>query len=260
MPYANHQGVKIYYEVEGQGLPLLFGHGAMGNMSVWRGYGYVDLLKDKYQLILMDARGHGKSDKLYTPNQYHYKLMVDDVIAVLDDLGLEKTHYWGFSMGGSLGFGLAKHYPHRLLSLIIGGASPYKYEADDPNQPNELLVLMRRGVEEGIEVVVEGFRVWAGGAIHPTAEARLRSLDVRAMVALFECSWEGIEDVLPTMTMPCLIYMGDKDEPDYSLSTEYVKQMPNAAHFVLPGLGHAQTSAATDLLVPRALEFLASGK
>ena len=80
------------------------------------------------------------------------------------------------------------------------------------------------------------------------------------MVALFEY-WphkEGLEDVLPTMTMPCLLYIGDQDDPEHILT--YTKQMPNAATFVLSGLNHAQTSAAVDLIVPRALEFLATTK
>lgn len=259
MPYANNEGVKIYYEVAGEGPPLVFVHGAMGNISMWTGYGYVDRLMDQYKLILIDARGHGKSEKVYDPVAYDGKPMVDDVIAVLDQAGIAQTHYWGFSMGGYMGFGLAKYYPHRLLSLILGGASPY-IDADDPNQPNPLLDAMRRGVEEGVEAMIAGYRVWSGGYLHPTSEERLRSLDPRAMVALFEY-WsqkESLEAILPTMTMPCLLYIGDHDDPDHVLT--YAKLMPNVSTLVLPGLNHAQTSAAVDLIVPRALAFLATGK
>lgn len=258
MPYASNQGVKIYYEVEGEGPPLVFGHGAMGNISMWSGYGYVDMLKDQYKLILVDARGHGKSDKFYTHAAYDVRFMVDDVVAVLDDLGIEQTHYWGYSLGGYTGFGLAKYYPHRLHSLILGGASPSI--TDDSNEPNPFLAIMQRGIEEGAEAMIEGYRTLFGGTIHPTSAARLRTVDPRAMVAFFEFlpNEQGLEDVLPTMTMPCLLYIGDQDDPDHVLT--YAKQMPNVATLVLPGLNHGQTSAAVDLIVPRALEFLATGK
>lgn len=258
MPYANNQGVKIYYEVEGQGPPLMMGHGGLGDMSVWKDYGYVDRLKEQYRVILMDSRGHGKSDKLYDSSQYGYQLMVTDVITLLDHLGIDKTHYWGWSLNGLTAFGLAKHHPERLRSLIIGGASPYA--SDEPNQPNELAELLRRGVKDGVEVIVEGVRAWSGGAIPPAAEARLRRMDPRAHVAVQE-AWEvqpGIEDVLPTMTMSCLLYIGEYDEVEHC--KEYIKQMPKASLFIVPGCTHSNTNLAVDLLVPRALEFLAADK
>lgn len=259
MPYANNQGVQIYYEVVGDGPPITFVHGALGNTTMWAGYGYVDRLREQYKLILIDARGHGKSTKLYDPAAYDSKPMVDDVIAVLDELGITQTHYWGYSMGGYMGFGLAKYYPHRLHSLILGGTSPY-VEAADPTQPDLLLEAMHSGVNEGVDAMIAGFRAWGDGYLHPTAEDRLRSLDPRAMVALLKF-WphkESLEAILPTMTMPCLLYIGDNDGHEHVLT--YAKQMPNAATLVLPRLNHAQTSAAVDLIVPRALAFLATGK
>lgn len=252
MPYASNQGAKIYYEIEGDGPPIVFGHGVMGNISMWSGYGYTDMLKEQYKLILVDTRGHGKSDKFYTHADYDLKFMVDDVIAVLDDLGIEQTHYWGYSMGGFIGFGLAKYYPSRVRSLILGGASPYH----DPTQPNPFLSIMQRGVEEGAEAMIEDYRALFGGTIHPAAAARLRTVDPRAMLALFEFSPDerGLEDVLPTMSMPCLLYIGGQDDPEHVLT--YAKQMPNASVVVIPDVNHGQTSAAVDLVVPRALEFL----
>ena len=63
MPFATNQGTQIYYEVTGAGPPLLLFHGLTGSGVRWRDTGYVAGLQDHYQIILIDARGHGQSDK-----------------------------------------------------------------------------------------------------------------------------------------------------------------------------------------------------
>ncbi len=63
MPYADNQGIRIHYRVEGEGPPLVLQHGFSQGMQRWYRAGYVNALKHDYQLILIDARGHGSSDK-----------------------------------------------------------------------------------------------------------------------------------------------------------------------------------------------------
>ena len=126
MPYASHQGTRIHYQVEGEGPPLVLQHGFTGNLKRWYSFGYVDALKADYQLILVDARGHGASDKPHDSAAYALPLRVGDVLAVLDALHLDKADYWGYSMGGWIGFGMAKYAAQRVHSLVIGGAHPYE--------------------------------------------------------------------------------------------------------------------------------------
>jgi pimeloyl-ACP methyl ester carboxylesterase len=124
MPYANNNGVKIHYEVEGQGPPLVLQHGLTGELNTWRLFGYTDTLRKEHNLILIDARGHGKSDKPHTIEAYTSESMTGDIAVVLDELGIEKTKYWGYSMGSIIGFQLPRHYPNRFSSLVLGGMSP----------------------------------------------------------------------------------------------------------------------------------------
>jgi pimeloyl-ACP methyl ester carboxylesterase len=100
LPYADSNGVKIYYEVEGNadGPPLVLQHGLTGYLESWRERGYTKVLGGDYRLILVDARGHGRSDKPHEPEAYVRELRAADVVAVLDDLGIEKTYYFGYSM------------------------------------------------------------------------------------------------------------------------------------------------------------------
>ena len=128
MPDAYNGGIRIHYEIEGAGPPLLLHHGSSGSGADWRDLGYVDALKHDYKLILIDARGAGASDKPHDAAAYDPALRASDVVAVLDDLGIRHTHYFGYSLGGWVGFLLAKYAPDRFTSLILGGAHPYDEE------------------------------------------------------------------------------------------------------------------------------------
>jgi len=93
MPYAENSGVKIHYHVEGDGPPLVLQHGLTSSLKNWYAYGFVEELQKDYRLILVDARGHGRSDKPHDPKDYDLKLRVNDVLAVMDELGVGKAHY-----------------------------------------------------------------------------------------------------------------------------------------------------------------------
>ena len=93
MPYTDNQGVRIHYRVTGDGLPLVLQHGFYGSAEDWYEFGYTAKLSREYCLILVDARGHGASDKPHEPEAYELHLRVADIVAVLDDLCLSKVHY-----------------------------------------------------------------------------------------------------------------------------------------------------------------------
>ena len=103
MPYAVNGNVKIYYEVAGQGPPIILAHGLSGDTTYWRGYGYVDQLKEEFSVVLFDARGHGKSDAPHETAAYAPQHMVEDVLAVIDGRGKnfcdECAHFLGHLYG-----------------------------------------------------------------------------------------------------------------------------------------------------------------
>ena len=232
MPYAINDGIRIYYETEGSGPPLLFTHGLASTHEVWREIGYVQELRDDYTVIIYDQRGHGQSDKPHMPHAYDYRLMVGDALAVLDALHIERTHFWGYSLGGAIGFGLAELAPQRLHSLILGGCSP---EDDSNPPPSEMLTLMRNGLRDGADAAIQCMRELYG-EVNPGYESRLRSADYQAIVALLE-QWEyhphSFAATLPTMTMPCLVYT--TADADFTATRAWVAQMPNATFFEMGG-------------------------
>jgi pimeloyl-ACP methyl ester carboxylesterase len=148
MPYANNEGIRIHYRTEGEGPPLVLHHWSLTTLESWYDYGYVSALRDDYRLILLNARGHGGSDKPHGPEAYGLEQRVGDVVAVLDDLRIAKAHFFGYSMGGWVGFGNAQYAPERFQSLIIVGQHPYAQSMEGLRQ------LVRYGVENRPEAFV----------------------------------------------------------------------------------------------------------
>lgn len=250
MPFANNQGVRIHYEVEGKGRPLVLLHGLGGSLRVWYDAGYEKPLKNDYQLILMDARRHGASDKPHDPESYKLELLVSDVVAVLDDLNINKAHFLGYSMGGWIGFGIAKYAPEHFKSLIIGGRDPYKADQDEPNY---FLQVYKKGMEATLAMTEKLF----GSRMTPKLKAQFKRNDLEALIALVSSSDRrlGFEDVLPTMTMPCMLFAGEADS-SYSAARKCVESMPNATFISLPNLDHIKTFYRSDLVLPHITKFL----
>ena len=143
--FVENDGVRIHYEVEGDGPPLVLMHWLTGSLEDWRVFGYVDALKENYRLILIDARGQGQSDKPHDPAAYALEKQAADIVAVLDELGVDQAHYFGYSLGAELGWALAKYAPDRLSSLIIGGASPEDFDPSAEIAPIAGSVLKNTG-------------------------------------------------------------------------------------------------------------------
>ena len=142
MPYVTNQGVRIHYDVDGSGPPLVLQHGWTFNNELWYRFGYVDALKPHHRLVLIDARGHGASEKPHDRAAYAWPVNIDDTLAVLDDLGIAKAAFWGYSMGGAIALGLAQHAPHRVSALIVGGATAYPrslWTFPDGNNPDAFI-------------------------------------------------------------------------------------------------------------------------
>jgi pimeloyl-ACP methyl ester carboxylesterase len=244
MPFAQNRGVRIHYETAGTGPALVLHHGTMGSGPDWVDLGYIEALKGRHKLILIDARGHGHSDKPHDPAAYDLRLRAADVVAVLDDLRVKRADFLGYSMGGWIGFGLAKHFPDRFNSFILGGAHPYA----------ENTQAIRDRMPEDPAAFAAGLEKTYGTLLTPARRARLLANDLVALRALTR-DRDDIADVLPTMTMPSLVFCGELD-PRLAQARQAASEMPNASFLGLPGCDHVGTTRRTDIIVPRISAFL----
>jgi pimeloyl-ACP methyl ester carboxylesterase len=115
MPYVNRSGVNSYYETYGQGVPLVFLHSFSANGYIW--YFQTFTFARTNQCVVIDERGHGRSDK--PQHGYAIKEMAADVIAVLDELKLNRAILVGNSIGGMIVMQLNLDYPERVVGNVI---------------------------------------------------------------------------------------------------------------------------------------------
>jgi pimeloyl-ACP methyl ester carboxylesterase len=247
VPYANNAGIRIHYEVEGTGAALLLQHGFTQCLEDWFECGYVAALRPRYQLILVDARGHGGSDKPHDEASYTLDRQAADVTTVLDAVGVEKAHFWGYSMGGYIGFGMAKHAPERLNALVIGGQHPFARDQAGFRQ------WVSDGITGGRDALLAAFEKIAG-PISDRYAARMRAADLQAWLAVPR-DRVSIEDMLGTMAMPCCLYSGEAD-PMFAQVKSATERIPSARFFSLPGLSHLQTFVESRSVLPPVMEFL----
>lgn len=248
--FVENDGVRIHYEVEGQGPPVVLLHGWTGSIEDWRLFGAVDGLKDAYRLILIDARGHGQSDKPHDQTAYVLEKQVGDINAVLDELGIDKAHFFGYSMGGRLGWALAKYAPDRVASLIIVGNAPESWDAS-----GTITFLRENGIEGLARMVEDTARkkgVWKP-EIYPLYAAN----DVEAVLAdLSAFSAESFTADLPKMNLPILLLAGTAEE-DYPGLAAAARKLPAATFVALPGFDHADDLFGTDQVLAQVTKFLA---
>src|SRR5262245_54282402 len=121
--FFNSDDVRIRYIVAGKGEPVILVHGFASNAGMWGPL--VADLSQSYETIAIDCRGHGKSDKPHDPQQYGIE-MVNDVVRLMDNLGIKKAHIAGYSMGGAIVMKMLVEHPDRFLTAIIGGSAGYR--------------------------------------------------------------------------------------------------------------------------------------
>ncbi|MEZ4563569.1 MAG: alpha/beta hydrolase [Thermomicrobiales bacterium] len=254
MPLASSNDVRIHYDVTGEGAPLVLFHGLTGSGSRWCDTGIVTALAADYRLILIDARGHGASDKPHRDEDYGGATHAADVLAVLDDQGLENAHIWGHSLGGNVALSLARLAPRRVQRLIITGYSPFPAADEEATE----MAAWASDLQEGMSGFVNGFEARHGEL---PADTRARWLENDG-VALAACVAAMITEAdgrhmphLPRIASPTLYLVGS-EEPFVAEAERAAALMPEARCVVLPDLDHVQTFLRSDLLLPHVRGFL----
>jgi len=248
MSYAQTNGINLYYELHGRGEPLVLIPGL--GYGGWMWHRMIPGLAEHYQVISIDNRGVGQSDK--PPGPYTAQMLAADVVGLLDALGLPKAHVMGHSMGGFIAQALALDYPDRVDKLILSATNfggprhvPISAEAmavltDLAGDPIERL---RRGIAVScapgfIEGNPEFVEQWISHRIaHSIDPAGYQAQLAIGMGLISEAA--AFEHRLAAVTAPTLILFGAEDKVVPPGNAPLLAaRIPGAQVEILPNAGH----------------------
>lgn len=207
-------GVRLAYEVVGRGPPVLLIHGfGASRVQNWKDPGWYQTLTEAgYQVVAMDCRGHGESDKPHEVEFYGHDKMAEDACAVISATGIAPTFLMGYSMGGFLSMHLLLEHPEKLRKVAIGGVGATYLNATpapgnrmaDPQTRNRIAEALLE--PDKSKITDPAARMFRDFADQPGKDRLALAACMRAMRRNFT------REELRTSQWPVLIVCGENDE------------------------------------------------
>jgi len=264
----SQDGLKLRYEVRGEGAPVALIMGFSGSGRAWSER-FLNLLEHRFKLIVIDNRGTGESDK---PDvAWTLRDMADDIAEVLDHAKLPRTHIFGISMGGMIAQEYTLAYPARVHRLVLGctncGASH-----SIPGKPEDLGKLMPQPGMSPIDAARAAFSVACGKAFF-TSEAGQKFIEAEMIEAAkypitpphtFVRQFGAINGFdsfarLADIKVPTLIIHGDDDAIVPVQNADVLnKAIVGSREHILKGIGHMFFWEAPEETASAAIEFLSA--
>ena len=268
MAHAVVNGVRLYYEEAGQGLPMVFVHEFAGEAASWAPQ--MRFFARRYRAIAYNARGYPPSDVPEDPAAYSQMIAMEDIKGVLDHLGIKKAHICGLSMGGyaTLIFGLV--YPERALSLTVAGCGYGSVSTDRAAFHQDVEVVAKRFEQEGMAAVAQFYskgptrvqfidkdpKGWQ--EFHDQfarGSAKGHALTMRG-VQLSRPSVFDLEKSMLNLEVPTLIMTGDEDEPCLEPALFMKRKIASSGLVILPKAGHTINLEDPEAFNRALLDFL----
>jgi pimeloyl-ACP methyl ester carboxylesterase len=242
-------GVRIFYETTGEGRPLLLMTGAFGTLEAWYENGWVDALAPERRIILMDLRGHGRSDRPHDASLYGWRKNASDAVAVLEAEDARGADVFGQSMGGQVVIALLHGDTSRIRSLAANGAYPMPEPIGRPI--GRLLKRAKMLREEGMTWPLRSdVRSLSLPGEEPSEVYRKRVLDSDAEA--YACEAEGqapMDDQhLPASGPPTMFFAAEHDALAVQTCRDLPSQFPYARFTYIPGESHFVTRKAATFL------------
>jgi len=258
MPKIRVNNVGIYYEVAGQGEPLLFIHGLASSSRSWKKQ--VPFFAQRYRVITFDIRGHGHSDRpLREP--YSIQLFAADAVELMRALEIDSAHVVGFSMGGMIGFQLAVDVPKMVTSLVAVNCCPegsMRTFNDGVECFKHIFFLPFNGMRNKVQNGVKQPESTSDRSVSPQSVIQRIAVNnklayANAFGALVKWS---VADHISTINCPTLMIASDADFVPVSIKAGYVSKMPDARLVVISNARHATPREQADEFNAMLLEFL----
>jgi len=221
MPYAAVNRLNMYYEVHGEGPPLLLLHGGTGSIPTK----WIPHFSGQFRVIAMEQMGHGRTaDVIDRP--FHFHDMAEDTVELMRQLRIESAVVVGYSDGGIIGIDMAIHHPERVTKLAVTGAN---CRADGYTAEN--LEWARTFKPTDLPVSDAYARLSPDGPDHwPIVLGRLQRM--------WPVEPNFTREEMQSIKAPTLIIIGDGDIVTPEHAVEMFRSIPNAQLCVVPHAGH----------------------
>jgi pimeloyl-ACP methyl ester carboxylesterase len=238
--YVNANGLRMYYEMYGEGRPLILLHGGTATLSSW--YEHIPAYVSHFKTIAIDSRGHGKTDN--PANELSYVTMADDVAAFIREMPVESPLVLGFSDGAQIALELGMRHPDLIRALVLGGAY---YRFSEQYQAGLRGFGFDGPDESGPPHIREIPDEWA--AYLRNEHKREDDPDywktlMNQIAVLWWTPLNYTRDDFAALNVPTLIVSGDREEAsEIEQSVEMYRMIPGAELFIVPNAGHSQSAA-----------------
>ena len=251
--YVEANGLRVYYEVHGEGEPLLLIHGGIATSQSWASH--LQALTQRFRVFAPDSRGHGMTDN--PTGEFGYRAMADDVAALIGALGLKRPLVLGYSDGGQIALELGMRYPGLAKALVLGGTQFRFSEAYLEDARALLGITGGEEVDPGrLEREQPDFVAYLRDAHAHVYGPEYWRTYIKQIAALWLTPLRYTSGDLAAVTDPVLILVGDRDGACAVEAPELFRLLPDAELAVAPGADHGFIEAKASLFDALALDFL----
>lgn len=253
--YAPVNGLQLYYEVYGEGKPIVLIHGSYMNIPLnWSHI--IPLLAQDRKVVVAEMQGHGRTKDI--GRKFSYENMADDVSGLLKHLKMEKADILGYSMGGGVAFQMAVRHPEQLRRLVILSGT-YAHDGWWPDV-EAMYPTFNADMFKGTPIEEQYLSYGNDAKDFPDFVKKVISIDLEPY------DWsEGVKNI----KAPIFMAIGDADGVRYEHALDLFRAkgggkmgdihgLPKSRLAILPGTTHIGMMQKTDLLIPMVTDFLDS--
>jgi 3-oxoadipate enol-lactonase len=257
--YCDLPGTSLYYEISGEGTPVVFLHGNPSDLSVWDSQ--IEPFTQRYKMVRYDLRGFGRSKPSSEPYSH-----AEDLKFLLDCLGFDRVYLVGWSMGGGAVVNFALSYPERVKAMVLVDSSlggyPYSEEFKSSYAVFDGSVARQKGLDAALEEVLT-HPLFAQVMKNPQTAAKFR-----AMVHTYSgWHWFNKDSGVPLkppayirleeIKLPTLVMYGELDIPDFvNISSTLARRIPGSKLISFKNAGHCLPMEVQEAFNLAVFEFL----
>jgi pimeloyl-ACP methyl ester carboxylesterase len=253
MPTARVNDIELYYQEQGAGFPFVLTHGLGDCADLWTPL--AESLADRYRVVSWDMRGHYRSEAPDDLALYTQDIVVEDLRALSDHLGIERAVYGGHSLGGYTALRFYEAYPGRVAALVLHATGPGYRNAEGSQGWTDTLDKLATRQES----------MFSRDERRPAKELRVGAPALGEVAQHYVRGMANVERGVmahprlvdaATIDVPTLVIVGENDKNYLASSAYFESKLPNGMKIVVEGAGHPAALEQPDVVNAAVREFL----